>query len=67
MAESLCLGGKMILRKKLIFSLAGIIAAGVGIVFAIPGMLKENYLLAIGGTMLLVAGLVLLALSFTEE
>ena len=60
-------GGKMVLRKKLVFSLAGLIGIGVGIVFAIPGMLKANYLFAILGTMLLVAGLVLLGLSFAEE
>ena len=51
----------------MVFSLAGVIGTGVGIVFAIPGLLKANYLFAIGGTMLLVAGLVLLGLSFAEE
>jgi len=67
MVESLYSGGKMNIRKNIIWGIAGVISSMVGITIAIPGFLNENNILGTGGIMLLVAGLVLLGIAFGEE
>ena len=49
-----------------ILAVAGVIGAVVGVIVAIPSFLQEKYTAAIGSIILLVAGLVLLAISFGD-
>ena len=53
-------------RSRSVLALAGVIAAVVGVIGAVPSALKENYLVAVISTLLLVGGLVLLAISFED-
>ena len=56
----------MNLTKRNILALAGVISSVLGIVNAVPSYLKENYTWAIGSTLLLVGGLVLLAIAWGD-
>ncbi len=53
-------------RTKYILGVAGVISAILGITIAIPAFLQNLYTPAIIGTIILVAGLVILAISFGE-
>lgn len=56
----------MNLKKKNLLAIAGIVSSVLGIVNAVPSYLKENYTWAIGSTILLVAGLVLVAIAWGD-
>jgi hypothetical protein len=51
---------------KYVLAVAGIIGTVLGLVGAVPGFLQENYVLATLSAILMVAGLVLLAISFGD-
>ncbi len=53
-------------RTKNILAVAGVIGTVLGVIFAIPSFLKENYIVSAIATVLVVAGLVLLALAFSD-
>ncbi len=53
-------------RIKNMLAIAGIVGVVFGIVGIIPGFLKENYLLAIASTLIVMAGLISLAISFGD-
>ncbi len=53
-------------RMKYLLAVAGVIGSILGIVLLVPAFLKGNYVLATISTILLVAGLVLLAISFGD-
>lgn len=59
-------GTNMKQTTKNILGVAGVISAVVGVVVAIPALLQEKYLVATLSVMLIVAGLVLLAISFGD-
>ena len=52
--------------RKNLLAVAGVALAIFGIVFLIPLFLKESYLLAVLSTILLVAGIVLIAIAFGD-
>jgi len=51
---------------KNILAVAGVISTVIGIIMAIPFFLREMYLVATLSVILIVAGLVLLAISFGD-
>tara|TARA_Y100000294_G_scaffold177972_1_gene206020 strand:+ start:2161 stop:2343 length:183 start_codon:yes stop_codon:yes gene_type:complete len=53
-------------QTKNILGVAGIISIILGIIGAVPSFLQERYSLAIGATMLVVGGLILLAIAFGD-
>jgi len=53
-------------KTKYILSVAGVISAILGITIAIPAFLQNLYTPAIIGTILLVTGLVIIAISFGD-
>lgn len=53
--------------QKYLISVAGVISSVIGIVIAIPSFMKENYTAGTIATILIVAGIVLLAIAFGEE
>ena len=52
--------------KNRLLAIAGVISTILGIVFVIPNSLSENYWLAIGASILVVGGIILLAISFGD-
>lgn len=52
--------------KKNILAVAGVISSVVGIVFAIPSVLQERYVIAVISTIFIIGGLVLLAIAFGD-
>lgn len=56
----------MKLVKKNILGVAGVISAVLGIVLAIPSILKEQYITASISGILIVGGLVLLAIALGD-
>ena len=54
-------------KKKYLLTVAGVIGMIVGITMAIPGIFKEDYLVALLSIFLLVGGVILLAISFDDE
>ena len=53
-------------QRKNLLLVAGVISSILGLIIAVPAMLQAQYLIATGGSILLVGGLVLLALGFGE-
>ena len=56
----------MVSKSKNIYLLAGVILIVVGIIAAIPSFLKENILISIIGTIMVVAGLILFGIAFGD-
>ena len=57
----------MNIKKKNLLAMGGVIGVVVGVVGAIPSLLKENHIAATLYFLLLIIGLILLAISFGEE
>ena len=53
-------------KTRNLLAVAGVVSTVLGIVGAIPSFLQEKYGVAVGATILIVAGLVLLALAFSD-
>jgi hypothetical protein len=53
-------------QTKNILAVAGVISTVMGVAGTIPSFLQERYGLAIGSTILIVGGLVLLAIAFGD-
>ena len=53
-------------QTRNILAVAGVISSIMGIISAIPSFLQERYGLAIGAAILLIGGLVLLAIAFSD-
>lgn len=53
-------------RTKNILAVAGIISTILGIVVAIPSFLQERYSLATGSTILIIGGIILIAIAFSD-
>mgnify|MGYP001566000687 FL=1 len=53
-------------QTKNILAVAGIISTVLGIVGAVPSFLQEKYGLATGSTILIVGGLILIAIAFSD-
>ncbi len=53
-------------QTRNILAVAGVISTVVGIIVAIPSFLQENLGTAVGATVLIVGGLVLLAIAFGD-
>ncbi len=52
--------------KKNFLLISGIASLIVGVLSSVPGFLQEKYGLAIGGTALIILGLILLAFAFGD-
>ncbi len=52
--------------RKNLLAIAGIISTIFGITGTIPSFLKENYSLAIGSSILVIGGIILLAIAFGD-
>lgn len=52
--------------SKNILGVAGVISSVLGIIGAIPSFLQEMYIAAIGSTLLIIIGLILLAIAFGD-
>lgn len=59
-------GEQMKQTKKNLILVAGVISTVLGVVWAIPSFLKGLYGVAIGASLLLVFGLVLIAIAFGD-
>lgn len=53
-------------KTKNILAVAGVISTVLGIIGAIPSFLQEKYGVAVGATVLIVGGLVLFAIAFSD-
>ena len=54
------------LKKKNLLIVAGVTSTILGIIGAVPSFLGAKYGVAVGATVLIVAGLVLLAIAFED-
>src|SRR3989344_8734856 len=57
---------KVMLKKKNLLIVAGVTSTILGIIGAVPSFLGAKYGVAVGATVLIVAGLVLLAIAFED-
>lgn len=53
-------------QTKNILGIAGVISTVIGVIGTIPSFLREMYGIAIGSTLLIIIGLVLLAIAFGD-
>ena len=53
-------------RSRNILGIAGVIGIVFGVMIAIPSYLKESYVIAACSSLLLIAGLILLAVAFGD-
>ncbi|HIH26054.1 hypothetical protein J4476_04025 [Candidatus Woesearchaeota archaeon] len=56
----------MVSKKKSLLLLAGVFSTVAGIMFMIPSFLKASYYIAAFSTVLVVAGLILIAIAFGD-
>ena len=56
----------MVTKKKSLLLLAGVFSTVAGIMFMIPSFLKASYYIAAFSTVLVVAGLILIAIAFGD-